>query len=66
VLSSPRNCPPQRIYDVGDRVLLEVKLAIEEWRNWLKGAKEPFFILTDHWNLEYIRTARRLNQCQAR
>eukprot|EP00063_Salmo_salar_P026976 XP_014001811.1 PREDICTED: uncharacterized protein LOC106572284 [Salmo salar] len=60
------NCPLQRNYDVGDRELLVVKLALEEWRHWLEGAKEPFLLLTDHWNLEYIRTARRLNPHQAR
>ena len=38
-----------------------MKLALEEWRHWLEGAKEPFVILTDHWNLKYIWTVRRLN-----
>ena len=56
----------ERNYDVGNRELLAVKLALEEWRHWLEGAKEPFVILTDHRNLEYIQTARRLNRLQAR
>ncbi|KAK1798028.1 hypothetical protein P4O66_000529 [Electrophorus voltai] len=53
-------------YDVGDRELLAVKLALEEWRNWLKGAKNPFLVWTDHKNLAYIQQAKRLNPHQAR
>ncbi|KAI4897624.1 hypothetical protein NFI96_008578 [Prochilodus magdalenae] len=53
-------------YDVGNRELLAVKAALEEWRHWLEGALHPFTILTDHRNLEYVRTARRLNARQAR
>uniref|UniRef100_A0A3B5QEQ0 Integrase catalytic domain-containing protein n=1 Tax=Xiphophorus maculatus TaxID=8083 RepID=A0A3B5QEQ0_XIPMA len=33
-------------YDVGDRELLAVKLALEEWRHWLEGAKELFVVWT--------------------
>lgn len=53
-------------YDVGDRELLAVKLALEEWRHWLEGAKEPFVVWTDHKNLQYLKSARRLNPRQAR
>ncbi len=56
----------ERNYDVGDRALLVIKAAIEEWRHWLEGAKFPFTVLTDHRNLEYIRSAKRLNPRQAR
>ncbi|KAI2658160.1 Transposon Tf2-6 polyprotein [Labeo rohita] len=52
--------------DVGNRELLAIKLALEEWRHWLEGARHPFIILTDHKNLEYLRTARVLNHRQAR
>ena len=52
---SKKLSPAERSYDVGDRDLLVVKLALEEYRHWLEGAKEPFIILTDHRNLEYIR-----------
>uniref|UniRef100_A0A3B1J2C0 Gypsy retrotransposon integrase-like protein 1 n=1 Tax=Astyanax mexicanus TaxID=7994 RepID=A0A3B1J2C0_ASTMX len=41
-------------------------MALEEWRHWLEGAKHPFVVLTDHKNLEYLRTAKRLNSRQAR
>ena len=50
---------------MGNRELLAVKLALEEWRHWLEGARHPFTVLTDHKNLEYIREARRLNPRQA-
>uniref|UniRef100_A0A671YIT6 Gypsy retrotransposon integrase-like protein 1 n=1 Tax=Sparus aurata TaxID=8175 RepID=A0A671YIT6_SPAAU len=56
----------ERNYDVGNRELLAVKLALEEWRHWLEGADHPFIVWTDHKNLEYIRKAKRLNSRQAR
>lgn len=58
--------PAERNYDVGNRELLAVKLALEEWRHWLEGAEQPFLVWTDHKNLEYIRGAKRLNSRQAR
>ncbi|KAK3515201.1 hypothetical protein QTP70_010606 [Hemibagrus guttatus] len=58
--------PAERNYDIGNRELLAVKLALEEWRHWLEGAKHPFTVLTDHKNLEYLRAAKRLNPRQAR
>ncbi|KAI2658554.1 Transposon Tf2-9 polyprotein [Labeo rohita] len=39
--------PAERNYDVGNRELLAIKLALEEWRHWLEGARHPFTILTD-------------------
>ncbi|KAI2646341.1 Transposon Tf2-9 polyprotein [Labeo rohita] len=32
----------ERNYDVGNRKLLAIKLALEEWRHWLEGAKHSF------------------------
>ncbi|KAL0177165.1 hypothetical protein M9458_026059, partial [Cirrhinus mrigala] len=58
--------PAERNYDVGNRELLAIKLALEEWRHWLEGAKHPFTVLTDHRNLEYLRSAKVLNHRQAR
>ncbi len=43
-----------------------MKAAFEEWWHWPEGAKVPFTLLTDHRNLEYIRSAKRLNPWQAR
>ncbi len=53
-------------YDIGNRELLAIKLALEEWRLWLEGARHPFVVYTDHRNLEYLREAKRLNPRQAR
>ncbi|KAK3507858.1 hypothetical protein QTP70_002081 [Hemibagrus guttatus] len=53
-------------YDVGNRELLAIKAALEEWRHWLEGARHPFQVLTDHRNLEYLWGAKRLNPRQAR
>uniref|UniRef100_A0A671TP74 Gypsy retrotransposon integrase-like protein 1 n=1 Tax=Sparus aurata TaxID=8175 RepID=A0A671TP74_SPAAU len=63
---SRRLSKAERNYDVGNRELLAVKLALEEWRHWLEGADQPFIVWTDHKNLEYIKKAKRLNSRQAR
>lgn len=49
-----------------NRELLAVKLALEEWRHWLEGSETPFIVWTDHKNLAYIQSAKRLNSHQAR
>ena len=63
---SRRLSPSEKNYDVGNRELLAVKLALEEWRHWLEGADQPFIVWTDHRNLAYIQSAKRLNSRQAR
>ncbi|KAI2663459.1 Retrovirus-related Pol polyprotein [Labeo rohita] len=62
---SHRLSPAERNYDISDRELLAVRLALGEWRHWLEGVALPFLVWTDHKNLEYIRSARRLNARQA-
>ncbi|KAK3553528.1 hypothetical protein QTP70_004156 [Hemibagrus guttatus] len=52
-------------YDVGNRELLSIKAVLEEWQYWLEGARHLFLVLTDHRNLEYLRSAKRLNPRQA-
>ncbi len=63
---SHRLSPAERNYDVGNRELLAIRLALGEWRHWLEGAAQPFIVWTDHRNLTYIRSAKRLNNRQAR
>ncbi|KAG1925390.1 retrotransposable element [Pimephales promelas] len=63
---SHRLSPAECNYDIGNRELLAIKLALEEWRHWLEGSGVPFIVWTDHKNLEYIRTGKRLNSRQAR
>ncbi|XDV40677.1 hypothetical protein PO909_009714 [Leuciscus waleckii] len=58
--------PAELNYHVGDKELLSIKSAFEEWRHWLEGAKFPFTVLTDRKNIEYILSTNRLNPCQAR
>ncbi len=58
--------PAERNYEIGNRELLAVKLALEEWRHCLEGAKHSFVVWTDHKNLAYIQEAKRLNSRQAR
>lgn len=43
-----------------------MKLALEEWRQWLEGAERQFLAITDPRNLEYLQNAQRLNPHQAR
>ncbi|XP_038850015.1 uncharacterized protein LOC120048251 isoform X2 [Salvelinus namaycush] len=50
----------------GNRELLAVKMALQEWRHWLEGAEHQFIVWTDHKNLENLRTAKCLNSRQAR
>ena len=55
----------ERHYSIADRKLLAIKLAMEEWRNWLQGSLTiPCIVWTDHRNLEYLRCAKRLNPRQ--
>ncbi|CAJ0968468.1 unnamed protein product [Ranitomeya imitator] len=58
--------PAERNYDLGNRELLAMKWAFEEWRHWLEGAKHRVVVLTDHKNLTYLESAKRLNPRQAR
>ncbi len=63
---SKKMSPAEQNYDIGNRKLLAIKLALEEWRHWLEGAQHPFEVITDHKNLQYLREAKRLNPRQAR
>lgn len=62
----PEAQPGGENYDIGNRELLVIKLALEEWLHWLEGATHPFTVLTDHKNLQYLKEAKRLNPHQAR
>ncbi len=46
--------------------MLAIMRALEEWRHHLQGAHSPVEIYTDHKNLEYFMTAKKLNRRQAR
>lgn len=56
----------ERNYEIHDKEMLAIIRALEEWRHYLEGAKQTFQIWTDHKNLEYFMTAKKLNRRQAR
>jgi len=56
----------ERNYEIHDKEMLAIIRALEEWRHFLEGATHPVEIWTDHKNLEYFMTAKKLNRCQAR
>lgn len=64
-LSKKKLLSAEQNYDVGNREILAIKLALEESRHWLEGLKYPFTVFTDHKNLEYLESAKRLNPRQA-
>ncbi len=41
---SHRLSPAERNYDIGNRELLAVKLALEEWHHWLEGSGLYYFL----------------------
>ena len=56
----------ERNYEVHDKEMLAIIRALDEWRHYLEGTKHTFQIWTDHKNLEYFMTAKKLNRRQAR
>jgi len=53
-------------YEIHDKEMLAIIRALEEWRHFLEEATHPVEIWTDHKNLEYFMTAKKLNRRQAR
>ena len=58
--------PAERNYEIYDKELLAITVALKEWRHFLQGSIHPFTILTDHKNLEYFMTSKQLTRRQAR
>jgi hypothetical protein len=56
----------QRNYEIYDKEMLAIIRALTEWRHFLEGTRHKFEIWTDHKNLEYFMTAKKLNRRQAR
>jgi len=52
-------------YEIHDKEMLTIICALEKWRHFLEGARHPVEIWTDHKNLEYFMTAKKLNRRQA-
>jgi len=58
--------PVERNYKIHDKKMLVIIHMLEEWRHFLEGARHLIEIWTDHKNLEYFMTAKKLNRRQAR
>ncbi len=56
----------ERNYEIYDKELLAIMLALDEWRHYLMGAAIDVEIWTDHQNLQYFRKPQKLNRRQAR
>jgi len=52
-------------YEIHNKEMLAIIYALEEWRHFLEGATHLVEIWTDHKNLEYFMTAKKLNRHQA-
>ena len=49
-------------YEIYDRELLAIIRALTEWRHYLMGSIHPVTVRSDHKNLTYFRTTRKLNR----
>jgi RNase H-like domain found in reverse transcriptase len=55
----------KRNYEIHDKEMLAIICAMEEWRHFLEGAEHQFEVWTDHKNLQYFMSAKKLNRRQA-
>jgi len=53
--------PVERNYEIHDKEMLAIVRALEEWRHFVGGAEHHCEIWTDHKNLQYFMTAKKLN-----
>ncbi len=56
----------ERNYEIYNKELLAIMLALSEWCHYLMGAAKDVEIWTDHQNLQYYRLPQKLNRRQAR
>ena len=56
----------ERNYQLHNKEMLAIIQAMEEWRQFLEVVEHQFEVWTDHKNLEYFMTAKKLNRRQAR
>jgi hypothetical protein len=55
----------ERNYEIHDKEMLAIIRALDKWRHFLEGATHKVEIWTDHKNLEYFMSAKKLNRRQA-
>jgi len=51
----------ERNYDVHDKEMLGIIQVLEMWRHYLEGANHEINIWTDHQNLKYFMSTKKLN-----
>jgi RNase H-like domain found in reverse transcriptase len=51
----------ERNYDVHDKGVLGIIHALETWQHYLEGATHEVEIWTDHQNLQYFMSTKKLN-----
>jgi len=57
--------PVEQNYKIHNKEMLAIIHALEEWRHFLERAQHLVEIWTNHKNLEYFMTVKKLNHCQA-
>jgi hypothetical protein len=55
----------ERNYEIHDKEMLAIIRALEDWCHFLEGARHKFEVWTDHKNLEYFMSVKKLNRRQA-
>src|SRR5258708_4230455 len=56
----------EKNYDTHDKELLAIFEVFKNWRHFLEGSAEVINTVTDHKNLEYFTSSKKLSHCQAR
>ena len=57
---------PELNYDVHNKKLLAIVDAFEKWRAYLEGSRHPIMVYSNHKNLSYFTTTKKLNRRQVR
>ncbi|XP_069498702.1 uncharacterized protein, partial [Ambystoma mexicanum] len=58
--------PPEINYSITDKELLAIRSAFKAWRHYLLGARHTVTVMTDHRNLQYLKTAKAQSSRQLR
>src|SRR5258708_21954464 len=58
-------CFWKSLYDTHDKELLAVFNCYKAWRHYLEGSRHPIDMVTDHKNLEYFTSTKKLTCQQA-
>ena len=63
---SKKMLPAECNYSIGEKELLAIVNAFQEWRHYLEGAAHQITVLSDHKNLKEFTSTMKLNRRQAR